>query len=205
MPLAGREAALRITSQAATTSTGVAATRASNGLSVQITSTAFRHLDPDSTPVLYRNSTAVSPTLYSVNFVQGKFVFTAAQSTGTYTADIEYNTASSVAGGREWSLNVEQEAFEVTEFGSSGWRQFQPNLAGATATIARYWNDVNFFDVIIADNPKFVVELVVNSAQGWKYEGFARIAQDQINTAVDAIVNESINLTIDGELYFSTE
>ena len=94
--------------------------------------------------------------------------------------------------------------FEVTEFGSSGWRQYQPNLTGATATISRYWNDSTFVDLLVADNPQFLVELVVNSAQGWKYEGFARLQQDSINTAVDAIVSEDLSLVIDGQLYFTT-
>ncbi len=99
---------------------------------------------------------------------------------------------------------MEQEAFEVTEFGSSGWRQYQPNMAGASVTIGRYWNDSTFIDLFAIDNPKFLVELVVNSANGWKYEGFARLAQDQVGASVDAIVGENLNLAIDGQLYFTT-
>jgi predicted secreted protein len=110
-----------------------------------------------------------------------------------------------VAGGREWTLNVEQDAFEVTEFGSSGWKQFQPNLSGATVTISRYWNDSDMLDRLAStgDN-RFVVELIVNSANGWRYEGFARVASVNPQTAVDAIVSESANFVIDGQLYFST-
>lgn len=216
MPLAGRDAAVRITAQTATSSTDVAATR-STGLGagatptgyVQITSTAQRHLDPDGVHSLWRiaagSTTLVPSTDYNINYVQGIFQWkTGDPSTGTYQADIEYLTASNIAGGQEWTLNVEQEAFEVTEFGSSGWRQYQPNLAGATATINRYWVDSSFLDLMVANNAKFLVELVVNSAAGWKYEGFAFLAQTGVNTAVDAIVSESLNLTIDGQLYFTT-
>lgn len=207
MPLAGRNAALKVTSLTATTSTGNAATRSTGAGSetgfVQIDSTSRRHWDPDSTPVLYLNSTAVSSTNYDVNYVQGKFQWnTGDPSTGTYTIDADYLTASSVAGGREWQLQVENDMFEVSEFGSSGWKQYQPNLAGATVSIGRYWNDSTFIDYMAVD-AKFIVELHVDQ-NGNRYEGFARVGGDQVNTAVDAIVGESLNLAIDGQLFYST-
>lgn len=210
MPLAGRNADINITSVTATTSTGEAATASTGTASarpfVQVNSTARRIWDPDSTPVLYHNSTAVSSTAYNVNFVQGKFeaTSTADFATGTYTADIEYLTASRVAGGREWQLGIETEAFEVSEFGSSGWREFQPNLAGASITMSRYWNDSDFFDLINSGNALFLVDLVINSANGWRYQTFARVGSDQINTSVDAIVNEQIQLQAHGQVYFTT-
>lgn len=207
MPLAGRNAALKVTSLTATTSTGNAATRSTGAGSetgfVQIDSTSRRHWDPDSTPVLYLNSTAVSSTNYDVNYVQGKFQWnTGDPSTGTYTIDADYLTASSVAGGREWQLQVENDMFEVSEFGSSGWKQYQPNLTGATVSIGRYWNDSTFIDYMAVD-AKFIVELHVDQ-NGNRYEGFARVGGDQVNTAVDAIVGESLNLAIDGQLFYST-
>lgn len=210
MPLAGRNADINITSVTATTSTGEAATASTGTASarpfVQVNSTARRMWNPDSTPVLYLNSTAVSSTAYTVNYVQGKFVASSTTdfTAGTYTADIEYLTASRVAGGREWQLSVETEAFEVSEFGSSGWREFQPNLSGASITMSRYWNDSDFFDLINSGNALFLVDLVVNSANGWRYQTFARATSDQVNTSVDAIVNEQIQLQAHGQVYFTT-
>ena len=210
MPLAGRSADINITSVVPTTSTGEAATASTGSAAVrpfvQVDDTGKRIWDPDSTPVLYLNSTAVSSTAYTVNYVQGKFErsSTANFAAGTYTADIEYLTVSRVAGGREWQLTVNTDAFEVTEFGSSGWREFQPNLAGAQVTMSRYWNDEDFFDLLNSGNAKFLVDLVVNSAGGWRYQAFTRVAQDQVNTAVDAIVNEQITLQVDGQVYYTT-
>ena len=40
---------------------------------------------------------------------------------------------------REWSLNVDFDMFEVSTFGSSGWKEFMPNLAGAQGSISGYW------------------------------------------------------------------
>jgi hypothetical protein len=218
MPIAGKDANLRITSGVATTSTGEAATR-STGLGastsgpwgyVQITSTAHRHLDPDSTPALYLEApvgvttSLVSSALYNVQPINGKFLFsTSDPSTGTYTADIEWLTASQVSGGREWSLNVETDMFEVSEFGSAGWKQYQPNLNGATVSLSKYWTDPAFFDLFNTE-AKFIVELVVDSSQGWKYEGFVRLAADQVGTPTDGLVSESLNCVFDGPVLFST-
>lgn len=205
MAFAGKDANVKITSVAATTSTGESATLSPDGYSVQIDDPAKRHWDPTSAtrPVLYHNSTAVDPSLYQVNYVQGKFEFSSTQSTGVYTSDVEYLTASKVAGGREWNLNVETDMFEVSEFGSSGWRQFQPNMTGASVTISRYWTDSSFLD-LLSNESRFVVELFPNDAGGWKYEAFARPRADQVGAAVDSIVGEAVQLQVDGKLYFST-
>lgn len=215
MPIAGKDANLRITSGVATTSTNEAATRSTGpGATtpgfVQITSTAHRHLDPDSTPALYVEApvgvttSLVSDTLYNVNPINGKFEWVSGDpTTGTYTADIEWLTATQVSGGREWSLNVEADMFEVSEFGSSGWKQYQPNLNGASVQLTKYWTDESFFDLFNTES-KFIVECVVDNAQGWKYEGFVRIASDQVGTPVDGLVGESINCTFDGPVVFST-
>lgn len=210
MALAGRSAFLKITSAAPVSSTDVACT-ATTGLggSVQVTSTALRHWDPASTPSLYRvaagSTTLESSTKYTVNYVQGKFEYKADQtlSTGTYNADINYLTVSNIGGGREWQLNVEQEAFEVTEFGSSGWKQYQPNLNGATVQLSRYWQDSEFFDRLNTES-LFLLELGVNSVNGWRYEGYGYVTSDQINTSVDSLVNETVSVNVSGQLYYST-
>lgn len=203
MPLAGRNANIYITALTATSSTDNAATLAADGLSVQIDSTARRHWEPDSTPSLFLNSTAVSSTAYTVNYVQGKFEFSSTQSTGTYTIDAAYLTASQVGSAREWQLNVEADMFEVSTFGSSGWKQFQPNLNGSNVTLSKYFTDSTFLDHMLVDG-KFVVELYPNLAAGDRYEGFARVVSDQPGASVDNIVGESVNLTIDGQLYYTT-
>jgi len=217
MPIAGKDANLRIAAGVATTSTNEAATRSTGpGASttvpgwVQITSTARRYIEPDSVPVLYLEApvgvtTAVVPSSeYNLNPVQGLFSWTSGDpSTGTYTADIEWLTASAVSGGREWSLNVEADMFEVSEFGSSGWKQWQPNLVGAQVTIAKYWTDETFFDLFNTES-KFIVALDIDKNQSWRYEGYVRISADQVGTPTDGLVGESLNMVFDGPVFYST-
>ena len=211
MPIQGRSAALRVTGTVATTSTGVAATRSTGPGAgaltghVRINNVAQQIIDPDSTPVLLLNSTAVPATDYSVNHIQGKFQWNAGDPpVGTYTANIEYLTATSVAGGREWSLNIDQDMLEVTEFGSSGWKEYQPNMAGAGGSFTRYWNDPTFFDYV-ETSQRFVIELVTNSADNNRYQGFAYVNSDQLGASVDSLVTETVNYQVDGAVYYSTE
>jgi hypothetical protein len=37
-----------------------------------------------------------------------------------------------------------------------------------------------------------------------KYESYAYVTSDQVGAAVDSIVGESVELTINGQLYYST-
>jgi hypothetical protein len=215
MPIAGKDANLRIAAGVATTSTDEAATRSTGpGAStsvagwVQITSTAHRYIEPDSTPILYvealGSTTVVPSSEYNLNPVQGLFSWTSGDpSTGTYTADIEWLTATSVSGGREWALSVETDMFEVSEFGSSGWKQFQPNLNGATVQIQKYWTDESFHDLFVTES-KFIVALDLVKTESWRYEGYVRINSDQIGTPTDGLVGETLNMVFDGPVYYST-
>lgn len=213
MPLAGKNANLRIASGVSTTSTDEAATRSTGVGStsvtgfVQIDSTAHRYIAPGSTTVLYLidGSTTVVPSSdYTLNPVQGKFQWRAGDpSTGVYEVDLEWLTASQVSGGRDWSLNVETDMFEVSEFGSSGWKQWQPNLNGAQVSVGKYWTDESFFDLFNTEEV-FIVALDVDQNQTWKYEGFVRITSDAVTTPTDGLVGETLNMVFEGPVYFST-
>lgn len=212
MPLAGRHAALKITSVTATSSTNQAATRSTGVGSetgyVQINDATRRHLHPDLTHTLWRiaggSTTQVSSTAFTINHVQGKFQWvTGDPSTGTYQADTKWLTTSNVGGGRSWELDIQADMFDVSEFGSSGWKRFMPNMTGATATIERFWSDSTIFDMANLSH-RFIVEFIVNNAAGDKYEAFAYVTNNRPSAAVDQIVGEQITLSIDGQVHFST-
>lgn len=218
MALAGKDALIKITAAVASTVAGGAMT-ANSSLEYEVTNNLHRHWDEDVAPAIFENST-LTVRQYGVNYVQGIVTFStvgAAVATPV-TADFSYLTASAIAGGREWQLNVNSDMFEVSEFSTSsalkGWRQFIPNINQATVTINRYWADTTggttgamFLDNIIADS-RLVTELWVDGATSTSpsgmYEGYAYVTSDQVGAAVDSIVGESIELTIDGPLYYST-
>jgi len=212
MALAGKSANVYITATVPTTAAGEAFSAVGgSSVSHQINTAANRHWtrDPDTAGrprMLVGGTTAGVPT-YDVNYVQGIVTFASTVS-GAVTGDVEYLTASSIAEGREWSLTVDRDMFEISTFDSGGWREFQQNVNGAQASVGRYWSTGglgggDFFDRINADTD-CILEMYPSSTAGDKYEAYAYITADSVAVAVDGIVGEAIDFTIDGALYYTT-
>ena len=120
-------------------------------------------------------------------------------------------TPALVADLREWSLNVEADMFEISTFGSSGWKQFQPNLNGAGGTISGYWNvegstTMKAIQTHILDQSTdpATLDLLVNNTELNGYTGSAWITGIQPQAAVDGIVAFNANITYDGAVSYST-
>lgn len=120
-------------------------------------------------------------------------------------------TPALVADLREWSLNVEADMFEISTFGSSGWKQFQPNLNGAGGTISGYWNvegstTMKAIQSHILDQSTdpATLDLLVNNTDANGYTGSAWITGIQPQAAVDGIVAFNANITYDGAVSYST-
>ena len=151
--------------------------------------------------------TTVGVPEYDINYVQGIVTFASTVS-GAVTADIEWLTSASIAEGREWSLQVDRDLFEVSTFDSGGWREFQENINGATASVSRYWSTGGggggeFFDMMNVEQD-VILQLRPDETAADAYEGYAKITADSVAAAVDGIVGESIDFTIDGALYYTT-
>lgn len=120
-------------------------------------------------------------------------------------------TPALVADLREWTLNVEAEQFEVSTFGSSGWREFQPNLTGASGTLSGYWN-VTGSTTMKAIQAKILnlstapgqLSLLVASAQGNGYTGDVWVTSISPGASVDNIVPFNANFTFQGAVAYST-
>jgi len=212
MALAGKDANVYITASTPTTSLAEAF-NAVGGSSVshQITASTKRHWEriPDTVGrprMLVAGSTVGVPS-YDVNYVQGIVTFASTVS-GAVTGDVEWLTSASIAEGREWSLTVDRDLFEVSTFDSGGWRDYQENINGAQASVARYWSTGGggggeFFDRINVDQD-VILSLRPDQAAGDAYEGYAKITANSVAAAVDGIIGESIDFTIDGALYYTT-
>lgn len=120
-------------------------------------------------------------------------------------------TPALVGDLREWSLNVEADMFEVSTFGSSGWKQFQPNLNGASGSISGYFNVEGSTSMKSLQNhllsqstdPAHIDLLVDNSGQN----GFTMdvwVTSLTPGASVDAIVPFSANITAEGAVAYST-
>jgi len=120
-------------------------------------------------------------------------------------------TPALVGDLREWNLNVTADMFEVSTFGSSGWRQFQPNLNGASGTLSGYWNVESSTTMkamqthlLSQSTSPAKLQLKVGGSTAWGYTGAAWITALNPTASVDAIVEFSADFTMEGSVSFST-
>lgn len=120
-------------------------------------------------------------------------------------------TPALVGDLREWSLNVEADMFEVSTFGSSGWKEFQPNLNGASGSVSGYWNVENSTTMaamqahlLSQSTAPATIDLLVDDSASNGYTMSAWITSLQPGASVDAIVPFTANITAHGEVAYST-
>ena len=120
-------------------------------------------------------------------------------------------TPALVGDLRSWQLNIAQDAFEVSTFGSSGWRQYQPNMTGAQGTISGYWNvegsttmkAIQQKVLGLSTAPAKISLLVDNTGQNG-YVGDCWVTSLNLGAAVDSIVPFEANITMQGAVTYST-
>jgi len=216
--IAGKSAKIRTTSVLGTSSTDNAATittgAGTGASSVQINATGRRHWDRSATatPDLFLNSTLVPSTLVSkINSVQGIFELQDSRtSTGVYTIDCHFLTTSYLAGGQSWELNWDTNMYDTTSFavstGVQQWRSFVPGLSGGSVSISRLASTGGTTGPLVYDHMNLqndvVVELVTDTAN--HYEAYGYYNSLGVTADIDALTVESIDIQIDGDLYFST-
>ena len=214
--ISGKVARIRHTSASATNSTNEASDLSTDGVSLSINSTAKRHWDRTSTaPAIFvsgATASDISADVESINYVKGIVTFTTPHSTSTtITMDVDYLTSSYLAGGRNWSVDVDSDMLDVTAFSTTAtdvtWRTFVAGLNGAEVSIERLFQDSTanvFWDALAAGSSNFIVELVPDGAGGDRFEGFARVSQFSPSVEIDGTADEGVTLTVDGVLYFTT-
>jgi hypothetical protein len=214
--ISGKVSRIRVTSAAATNSTNEAATLSTDGVTLSIDSTAKRHWDRTSTmpSVFVSGATgSVNTDAKSINHVQGVVTFSTPHSTAaTYTVDVDYLTSSYLAGGRNWSLDVNSNMIDVTAFSTSAtdpkWRTYLPGLSDAEVSIERFYGANStafpFWDALNAPSSNLIVELVPDNSAGERYEGFARVAGFSPSVEIDGTADEGVTLQVDGTLYYTT-
>lgn len=112
---------------------------------------------------------------------------------------------------REWTLNVNSDMFEVSTFGSSGWKRFQPNLNGAEGSISGYWNVQSSTvqkamqnQVLLQSTDPAKIRLLVDNTGANGYTGSVWVTNLNLGASVDAIVPFSANIQMHGAVTYST-
>jgi hypothetical protein len=212
MTYTGKIARVRYTSAAASSSTDEAATLSTDGVTLQIDATGKRHWNPAS-PGSVAVAIGGTPTTdaRTVNYVQGKIVFSTAHSTASvYTIDTEWFPTSYMTGGRDWSVDITRDIRDHTTFSTStsdvAWRTKKAGLAEASVSIGRLVSTGSTgplaYDRINAET-RLLVELVADGSSGGGFEGYGWIGSDSFGVDVDGDATENISIDIDGELYWT--
>jgi hypothetical protein len=211
--ISGTKASVKLTGSTPTTSLAQAFTTVS-ATEFKISDAAKRHWDPDSTgtganarPRVMVNGSTVGVGAWEADYVRGRITFDSAPG-GTVTADVAYLSASALGLARQWQLGMEASLYDGSVFGST-WRQVVPGMRSATVQLGGFWTigggstDPLAYDYINLSQ-KVLVELYPSNAAGDRYEAFGYLNTDQVQTPFDGLIGESVGLTIDGTLHWTT-
>jgi len=163
-----------------------------------ITNDSKRYWDKATTPTVFVDATP--ETGVTIDYVGGRITFdTPLAGTETVTVSGKYWTVSELAGFYNWSLDLNADLEDSTTFAGNGWRTFVPTLKGFTVSAESFWQDEKFLSRL---GEEVVIALYVNEASDIRYEGFSKIDSSSISDPVDTLVEEGVNFTGNGQLYY---
>lgn len=193
---AGKNAKILICSDTATPFTGQVTTADTSGLIYTISNSARRFLDPATPVTVKRNgTTTVAAGQCRVVYAGGKAIFLS-DPTGAITIDGSYLTTSTLGEAKEWSIDIEQELLEKTAFGDD-WKSFVPSLKGASGSLSKWWVDEFFHTKLTAGT---LIGLSLEATTNKTYDIFARLTTDSVQTAIDGLVEESLDFQVVSDL-----
>jgi hypothetical protein len=179
--------------------TDAATTRDTARKRYQVTDPKHRYWSPDE-PVTVKKNGAVITSGFTLERAGGFVVFDEA-----LTADDEITVSGEAltivqAGGFfNWNVDTDSEDADATTFESQGFKEFEQVLKGWNGSAEAFWGDEKFFNML---GEIVVVKLFTDAGASQKcVEGFAIINGDGIESAVDQLVQESIDFTGVGALY----
>lgn len=165
----------------------------------QVVNPEYRYWPPDE-PITVKKNGAVITSGFTLERAGGFVVFDEALTAeDEVTVSGESLTLIQAGGFFNWNVDTDSEDADATTFESEGWKEFQQVLKGWSGSAEAYWGDEKFFNML---GEIVVVKLFVDAGASQRcLEGFAIINGDGIESAVDQLVQESIDFTGVGPLY----
>jgi hypothetical protein len=150
--------------------------------------------------LVYVNDELVSAG-FEIEHCGGVIVFTSALAAeDTVTVSGMSISIAQRGGFFNWSLELKSDTSDITTFQSEGFKENLPTVKGFSASADSYWGDSEFASSL---GKEVIIALFVdNTAAKKRYEGYAVISSDSIETAVDDIINETIEFEGNGRLYY---
>lgn len=165
----------------------------------QVTDPAHRYWPLDE-PITVKKNGAKITSGFTLERAGGFVVFgEALTSDDEITVSGKALTIEQAGGFFNWSVDADSEDADATTFESQGFKEFQSVLKGWSGSAEAFWGDEKFFSML---GEIVVVKLFTDAGASQKcVEGFAIINGDGIESAVDQLVQESIDFTGVGALY----
>lgn len=146
-------------------------------------------------------SWAAVTTGFIVELCGGNLVFAVSQTTAIFRVTGKYFTLAAVGGGFNWKLDAENDLLESTDFQSNGWKTYVEGQSSFSGSFEKFWVD----GTSLADlgNELIMIVLYIDAgASKIRYEGYAIIGKNGVETPVDGLVKESIDFTGNGAFYY---
>lgn len=165
-----------------------------------ITDVSTRYWDKLSAITVYVNDTLVTSG-YELEHCGGVVVFNIPLTADDLvTVSGQSVTVAQRGGFFNWSCELSADTADITTFQSGGWKENLPTIKGFTASAESYWGDSEFLQSL---GKEVIIALYVdNTASKKRYEGYAVLSADKVETAVADIINESIELEGTGRLFY---
>lgn len=139
---------------------------------------------------------------YTIRYVTGQVVLNSAL-TGTPACRIHsgaYLPFSTFSNMKEWEATPATDLLDATTFGNQ-WKVYVPGMQGGDVKLTQFYTDLTFANQITS-NTAFVVSCMTGRNSTERYEGFAYLKGDDIKVAVNALEEEALTYTIDGQFYY---
>jgi predicted secreted protein len=141
---------------------------------------------------------------YTINYITGKITFTSAPASGTDNIDVAYDyyTISEVGGFFSWTINKNADTLESTSFDSSGERTYVAGLTDWDGSATKYWASAKTFHDFVGEDDVIISFYVDDVTNNYRYEGYGVLNSKSVDTSVDSLIEESIEIQGSGTLTY---
>lgn len=152
-------------------------------------------------PVTVKVNGVVQASGFRLEHIGGAVVFDVARAPeDVVTVSGEAKAVAQVGGLANWSVDGGADTQDVTTFQSAGWKEFVSGLREWSGSAEGFWGSRAFFDAL---GQEVIVVLYVDFGQAKaRFEGLAIVTGDGVETPVDGLVQESVDLQGTGPLYY---
>jgi hypothetical protein len=204
--ISGKIAAFYKQSGSATTMTDEACTDSGDHKSYYVTDTNKMYIDPDTTVVVEKQTdgegefATVSSDDYTIQYLGGYVVFDEANgATDVIQVTGKYLPTTQLAGAFNWSLEINWELKDWTNFSHSGHKNYLAICQDWSGTCEMYWieTDDEITNELSGDlGDRLVCAFYTSDGDdNFRYLGFGRISGINPNMDTNELVKQSISIT----------